>query len=117
MNQDATLTSAKHLKTLRTFLSCWQGGRARVWEFQAAHCHLTLRIERPGEPGNLHVICLGPEFIHGPVQWDACAFEVHLEADQPGSTERYILRDIPANFEVRTEEIEIKENCRPLSGR
>jgi hypothetical protein len=49
------------------------------------------------------------------VQWDDCAFEVHLESDQFGETERYILRDIPANFEVRTDEIEVKENCKPLS--
>ena len=46
---------------------------------------------------------------------DNCAFEVHLESDQFGETERYILRDIPANFEVRTNEREVKENCKPLS--
>ena len=115
MNQGYTVTHAKHLKTLQTFLNRWRGGTARLWEFQAAHCHLTIRIERSGEHGNLHVICLGPEFIHGPVQWDDCAFEVHLESDQFGEAERYILRDISANFEVRTDEIEVKENCKPLS--
>jgi hypothetical protein len=78
MNQDYTVTRAKHLKTLRTFLNRWRGGTARLWEFQAAHCHLTIRIERSGEHGNLHVICLGPEFIRGPVQWDDCVPEVHL---------------------------------------
>jgi hypothetical protein len=115
MNQDCPVTLAKHLKTLRTFLNRWRRGTACLWEFQVAHCHLTIRIERSGEPGNLHIICLGPEFIHGPVQWDDCAFEVHLESDQFGATERYVLRDIPANFEVRTDEIEVKENCQPLS--
>ena len=115
MNQGYIVSHAKHLKTLRTFLNDWRGGTARLWEFQAAHCHLTIRIERCGEHGNLHVICLGPEFIHGPVQWDNCVFEVHLESDQFGETERYILRDIPANFEVRTNEREVKENCKPLS--
>ena len=63
MNQAYTVTCAKHLKTLRTFLNRWRGGTARLWKFQATHCHLTIRIERSGEHGNLHVICLGPEFI------------------------------------------------------
>jgi hypothetical protein len=115
MNHGSTLYLETHVRTLRTFLDRWRGGTVRLWEFQAAHCHLTLRIERPGEHGNLHVICLGPEFIHGPVQWNNCAFEVHVEADGPGGTERYILRDTRANFEVKTEEIEVKEHCKPLA--
>ena len=115
MNQDNTVALTKHLKTLWTFLNRWRGGTARLWEFQAAHCHLTIRIERSGKSGNLHVICLGPEFIHGPVQWDRCDFAVHRESEQRDRPERYILRDIHANFEVRTEAIEVKENCKPFS--
>jgi len=115
MNQRSTVDLDKHVRIIRTFLDRWRDGVARLWEFQAAHCHLTLRIERPGKHGNLHVICLGPEFIHGPVQWEHCAFEVHMEADRHRGVERYILRDVQANFEVKTEEIEVKENCKPLS--
>ena len=114
MNQTSTVNLEKHVRTLRTFLDRWRGGAVRLWEFQAAHCHLTLRIERPGEHGNLHIICLGPEFIHGPVQWDNCAFEVHVEADSSGGAERYSLRDPRADFEVKMEELEVKENCKPL---
>ena len=105
MNQSSTVDLDKHVRIIRTFLERWRDGVARLWEFQAAHCHLTLRIERPGEHGNLHIICLGPEFIHGPVQWEHCAFEVHVEADRHGGVEKYILRDAQAHFEVKTEEI------------
>lgn len=113
MDQSDTIQQEKHLKGMRTLLGRWQGGRARLWAFQAAHCQLTIRIERRGERGNLHVICLEPEFMHGPVQWEDCAFEVHVEADKPGGG--YILQDARANFEVKTGGLEVKENCQPLA--
>ena len=112
MNHDDTMQQEKHLKSIRTFLDRWQGSKARLWAFQAAHCHLTIRIERRGEGGNLHVICLEPEFIHGPVQWEDCAFEVHVDPEKPDGG--YILRDTQVGFEVKTGEIEVKENCKPL---
>lgn len=114
MNQGSTVYLEKHIKGIRTFLERWQGGRARLWAFQVAHCHLTIRIEKHGKHGNLHVICLEPEFIHGPVQWEDCAFEVQVEADKADEDMRYLLRDVRANFEVRTGEIEVKENCQPI---
>ena len=40
MNQGYTVTHAKHLKTLQTFLNRWRGGTARLWEFQAVICML-----------------------------------------------------------------------------
>lgn len=113
MSQTDTAWMEKHLKGIRTLLGRWQGGRARVWAFQAAHCQLTLRIERYGERGNLHIICLEPEFIHGPVQWEGCAFEVSRETDKADGG--YVLRDPGADFEVKIGEIEVKENCKPLA--
>jgi hypothetical protein len=91
----------------------WQGGRARLWAFQAAHCQLTIRIERRGERGNLHVICPEPEFLHGPVQCEDCCFEVHVEADKPGGG--YVLQDARADFAGQTGETEVKENDQPLA--
>ena len=46
---------------------------------------------------------LEPEFIHGPMQWEDCCFEVHVEADKRGGG--YVLQDVRADFEVKTGEI------------
>jgi len=106
--------AGKHRRQLATFLRRWQGGKARLWAFHASHCSLTIRIESATKPGNLHIVCLGPEHIHGPVAWENCCFEIvdNMRAD---GEEGYLLRDEAAGFAVRTEEIEVAENCQPLS--
>jgi hypothetical protein len=113
MHQGEAMQQAKHLKSIRTLLDRWRGNTARLWAFQAAHCHLTIRIERRGARGNLHVMCLEPEFIHGPVQWEDCAFEAQVDPENPRGG--YILRDTHAGFEVKAGDIEVKENCKPLT--
>ena len=84
MHPHDTVQMQKHLEGMSALLGRWQGGRARLWAFQAAHCQLTIRIERRGEHSNLHVICLEPEFLHGPVQWEGgnCA---HTRCGKAGS--------------------------------
>jgi hypothetical protein len=49
----------------------------------------------------------------GPVSWEDCCFEVRVEADKLGGG--YALQDVRAHFEVKTDEIEVKENCQPLA--
>lgn len=56
MSPNDTVQMQKYLKGMLTLLGRWQGGRARLWAFQAAHCQLTIRIERRGERGNL-IMC------------------------------------------------------------
>jgi hypothetical protein len=105
---------AKQMQKLHTFLDRWQGGRARLWEFQAGHCSLTLRIEIAGKRGNLHIVCLGPESIHGPVAWENCHFEVIDHVVIGGQEDGYILRDKAVGFEVLTEGLDVFENCQPI---
>src|SRR5262245_6449682 len=98
---------AKHVRALRTFLDKWKHGRARLWEFHASHCSLTIRVEKHPSSGNLHIVCLGPEYIHGPVAWANCDFTV-IEHVKVGCEEGgYVLRDELSGFEVHTEEIEM----------
>ena len=78
-----------------------------------AHCQLTIRIERRGERGNLHVICLEPEFLSVPVQWEDSASRCMSRAINPAKD--MSVRDARADFEVKTGEIEVKENCQPLA--
>lgn len=105
---------AKQMKKLQTFLNRWQGGKARLWEFQAGHCHLTLRIDLEGHPGNLHIVCVGPEFLHGPVAWENCHFEVVDNVVMRGGEDGYILRDQAAGFEVLSEGIDVFEHSKPV---
>jgi hypothetical protein len=74
-----------------------------LWEFQAGHGRLTLRIAIAGKCGNLHIVCLGPESMHGPVAWENCHFEVIDHVVMGGQEDGYILRDKAAGFEVLTE--------------
>ena len=105
---------AKQMQKLHAFLDHWQGGRARLWEFQAGHCSLTLRIEIIGKRGNLHIVCLGPRSIYGPVAWENCHFEVIDHVIMGGQEDGYILRDKAAGFAVLTEGLEVFENCKPI---
>jgi hypothetical protein len=104
----------KQMKKFHTFLDRWHGGRARLWEFQAGHCSLTIRIEVEDKRGNLHIVCLGPESIHGPVAWENCHFEVIDHVVVGGQEDGYILRDQEAGFEVFTEGLDVFENCKPI---
>lgn len=104
----------KHMHKLHTFLDRWSGGRARLWEFQAGHCSLTIRVEVEGKPGNLHIVCLGPESIHGPVVWKACHFEIIDNVVVGEHKDGYIICDKAVGFEVRTEGLDVFENCKPI---
>ncbi|ETW98817.1 MAG: hypothetical protein ETSY2_42145 [Candidatus Entotheonella gemina] len=104
----------KQMKKLHTFLARWQGGHARLWAFQAGHCSLTIRIVREGTPGNLHIVCLEPESICGPVAWENCSFEVIDHVVVGGQEDGYILHDQGAGFEIRAEGVDVFENCQPL---
>jgi CRISPR/Cas system-associated exonuclease Cas4 (RecB family) len=88
MHPHDTVQMQKHLKDMRTLLGRWQGRRARLWAFQAAHCQLAIRIERRGERGNLHVICLEPEFLHGPVR--SGRVEIALTPDAEKQVEQWL---------------------------
>ena len=105
---------AKQMQKLHTFLDRWRDGRARLWEFQAGHSSLTIRIEIEGQRGNLHIVCLEPESIHGPIAWKHCHFEIIDNVVVGGQSDGYILRDTGAGFEVRTEGLDVFENCKPI---
>ena len=103
------------LKSVSTFLERWNGHKARIWAYQAAHSALTIRItsqKRPGE--NLHIFCLGPIYMRGPFVWDGCNFRVVPDVQLEDGSFGYSLQDEAAGFEVRTEQLEVGENCKPL---
>ena len=104
----------KTLKSASTFLKRWNGGTARIWHFQSPHSSMTIRIEKQETIGNLHIRCGNPEFIHGPTIWENCEIDIQPVTGELGELSSYLVRDLKAGFEIRTETVELAENCKPL---
>ncbi len=101
------------LKTIDTFLARWNGGHATIWEYRKSHSALTIRITKPGQSGNLHISCLGPDHIRGPFSWSDCELKTSkltTDASEPW----FVLEDRRVDFRLTTETIEVAENCKPL---
>jgi hypothetical protein len=98
------------LRHFPTMLARWRGGHARMWELTVSLKSLTIRVERKGVTGNLHVACIGPVHIQGPVCWDMSDIEIVLPEDHGN----FVVRDVRAGVEIETESIELKENCEPV---
>jgi hypothetical protein len=97
------------LRHCPTLLSRWRGGRARMHELTASIKTLTIRVERSGVYGNLHIACIAPTHICGPVDWDDCDIQVSI-----GTDDTFVVRDIRAGLEIHAGRVEVKENCKPL---
>jgi hypothetical protein len=104
----------KLMKSLSTFINRWNGGNARLWEYRPAHSSFTIRITSKEKPGNLHLSCLGPEYIQGPVLWENCNLEVIDNISLQDGEIGYMVIDKGVGFEIRAEQLEIAENCKPL---
>src|SRR5687768_10359900 len=98
--------SLRHFPTL---LARWRGGRARMWEFTISHKVLTIRIEREGVRGDLHVACGDTSHIHGPVDWNDCDIEIVLD-----QVDGYVVRDVRAGLEIHAGKVEVAENYKPI---
>lgn len=102
------------LKSVSTFLGRWNGCDARLWDYTASHSALTIRITSKSRTGNLHLSCLGPEFIRGPVSWPNCQLHLVPDVALSDGSSGYALVDESVGFEVRGEKVEVAENCKPL---
>jgi hypothetical protein len=97
------------LRHFPTLLERWRGGRAKLWELTASHQSLTIRIERPGVRGNLHVICFGPILIHSPGSWEGSCIDVQLNEEGI-----FVVGDEKAGVQILARKVEVKENCEPI---
>ncbi|MCH8295853.1 hypothetical protein IH992_32645 [Candidatus Poribacteria bacterium] len=104
----------KHLKSLSTFLNRWNGGNAKLWEYRAAHSTMTVQITSKNKLGNLYLSCLGPEHIQGPVFWENCHLEVIDNIPLEDGETGYMVIDRAVGFEIRAEQLEVAENCKPF---
>jgi hypothetical protein len=99
---------ADSLRHLPTILARWRGGRARLWSYSVSHCSLTIRVERAGVLGNLHIDC-SAEHIQGPVAWENAQIEISV--DEEG---RYRIEDRAAGFRVVGYCLALTENVKPV---
>ena len=97
------------MRDYATVLARWRGGRAKLWELTVSMKTLTIRIERAGVTGNLHVWCFLPKHIQGPVYWDDCDIEV-----VPLEDGKFIVRDVRAGLEIHAANVGAAENCEPV---
>jgi hypothetical protein len=98
----------ERLRHFPTLLGRWRGARARMRELTASHQMLTVRLERPGSSGNLHISC-SPIHIRSPVTWSNCDIDVALTDEG-----QWIIKVAAAGVEILAEHVEVKENCSPV---
>ena len=103
------LTAHDKLRHCKGLLARWTGSKARLWALTLSHSSLTIRSESLERKGNLHIICLGPERIHAPVQWTDA--DINISLTEKGT---YVVSDQKHDVAIWTEGIEVKENCKPI---
>ena len=90
-------------------LERWNGGNVKLWAYSVTHRSLTLRIERPGIEGNLHIYC-SADHIRCPTSWN----KSDITIERLESSSEYIIRDDPAGVEIRGACVELRENVPPV---
>ncbi|MDX1933134.1 MAG: hypothetical protein SFU56_11055 [Capsulimonadales bacterium] len=99
---------------METLINRWRGGRVKIWEYTVSHRVLTLRVEREGSKGNLHISCADLSFLCGPTGWDGANFEIEKVNADSVYEDTVILRDRAVGFEARGGKVEVAENCKPI---
>ena len=97
-----------HARHFPTMLARWRDARATMWQLTSSLRTLTIRLERPGSPGNIHVSCY-PIHVRGPIVWFDCDLEVSI-----GDDGKWVIRDVAAGLEIIAEGVEVAENCEPI---
>jgi hypothetical protein len=108
--------SERHRDRLRhfpTMLGRWRGGRAKLWAYTVSHSVLTIRIERAGVRGNLHVSCGDLMRIHAPSGWDNVNIEIGL-LDNGDECPPFVVRDLGGDVEIICGVAGIAENVKPV---
>lgn len=89
----------------------WQGADAILWEYQASHKMLTIRLQRLNSKDNLHIICGDASFISGPVKIQ----NIHLIFECIDIiNEMWKITDVNSGFYIMCGLIEIEENVKPI---
>ncbi len=109
---------ARRIEIARRRLAEWQGVQATLWEYRLSLRILVIRLQRPGERGNLHLVCADTESICAPTRWQPAALRLEPAAGlvlDPRVDTVYELSDPVAGALVRCGVVECKLDVAPLS--
>lgn len=104
--------NASQIPPATDLLASWRGGRARLWDYSPSHSTLTLRVERRGQPGNLHIVCGGLRHVTGPNSWDGCALRVEAITEDGECLQ--VVNDDTAGFALQCKIVSCLENVEPV---
>ncbi len=109
---------ARRVEIARRRIAEWQGVQATLWEYRLALRTLVIRLQRPGERGNLHLLCTDTESVCAPTRWQPAALRLEPAAGlvrDPRDDPVYELSDPAAGVLVRCGAVECKLDVAPLS--
>ena len=92
-------------------LSAWDGCVWRLEAYGMSHASFLLWVYAEGRLTSLHVSCLSPHYICGPLGWNGCRFTVRAQDSEPLGF--VVVRDEIANFEIRCQHVQITEGPPP----
>ena len=106
---DVTTEHAKRLQRIATFLSRWNGGDAKLWDYHLSHSSLQIRIEKQNVKGNLHLRCGDTIRIEAPSRWADCHITV-APCDDGG----FLIVDESADVRIHVGIVDAAENVKPV---
>ena len=75
----------------------WSGAVAYIWSYGVSHRRLTLRMQRQGEPNNVHIVCTGCSYLQGKPLWPSSNLSFEKVATNDMSAQ-YALHDELGQF-------------------
>lgn len=78
-------------------LQKWKAAGVYIWSYFVSHRQLALRMQRPGERNNVHIVCTGCSYLQGKPVWSGSnlSFE-KLVTSEPYA--QYVLQDEVGQF-------------------
>ena len=95
-------------------LAEWRGGEAKLWQYSVSHQSLTIRLERPQTRGNLHLHCIGCEYIKAPTFWSNCNIQVKIPDVLEEIRIKYRIEDPSNGIVIDCMGVAVEENADPL---
>ena len=83
--------------TVEDALHRWAGAGAYIWSYTVSHRELTIRVQRPGERSNLHIVCTGCSYLQGRPVWRDSRLSLERLA-APEERAQYVLQDEVGQF-------------------
>ena len=117
--EDYLAATMDSIDNVRAELSKWTGSGAILWSYTVSHSVLTIRLQKQGAKGNLHVECLDVSSFSGPVSGPGTNFIIEETTRPrwrgPGRLPTLHLKDIgELGISIYCDFIVLKKNVAPV---